>query len=143
MSNASKTLYRLLPLVISMALQSVSFAQTGGGSVRDTTFTFYSLNTCVGVGSVPTDFCDYLAVVKKYAAPSGNNTDKHSYNVNSEVTYYKITCKSCGVLRWRSPGKVEVSLPASSKVHEPKLLDQLHTLLQQQVLQACDGVKSK
>jgi hypothetical protein len=145
MSKASKTLNVLLPLVLLVAEQSLSFAQ--GASVRDTSFTFYSLNICSGGGSVrDTSLCNSIAVVKTYPAKSSGKLYRagKTNRLQTEVTYYRISCRSCSLLHWQSSGPgVEVSLPASARISDPELIDKLRKLLVKQISKACNYIKYK
>jgi hypothetical protein len=140
MNRAPFTIYTPLALLLLLAGQSSSFAQSGGGSVRDTALAMYVFD-CSGGGSVrdTTALCSYVAVVKTY---STKGTKQSTNKTKSEVSYYKINCNGCSLLQWSSSYQ-SATIPhdAMVKVKDTKLRSSLQSALRKKMNSAITALK--
>jgi len=144
MNRAPFTITPLLALLLLLAGRSSSFAQSGGGSVRDTALAMYVFD-CSGGGSVrdTTALCSYVAVVKTYSTAYSTKGIKQSTNkTKSEVSYYKINCNGCSLLQWSSSYQ-SATIPSDAmvKVKDTKLRSSLRSALRKKMNSAITALK--
>ena len=102
-----------------------TFAQSGGGSSQDTTLAIavYFLRPAKGLPH------------KENKADAGSKAETYMAVLASRVTFYKITCTKCDILKW-TPAAANPIDGAATPVRDPELKKELLRALRAQAANA-------